>query len=119
MLQAKLLRVVQEQSFTPVGKSEPVQVDTRFICATNRDLEFEVNSGRFRRDLFYRLAVLHIELPPLRERGEDVVLLAQTNCAATIPASPRFPARFWTASAATNGRETSASCAMSSSERWR
>jgi DNA-binding NtrC family response regulator len=77
MLQAKLLRVVQEQSFTPVGKSDPVQVDTRFICATNRDLEFEVNAGRFRRDLFYRLAVLHIELPPLRERGEDVVLLAQ------------------------------------------
>ncbi len=76
ILQAKLLRVVQDQSFTPVGKSEPVQVDTRFICATNRDLEFEVNAGRFRRDLFYRLAVLHIELPPLRERGEDIVLLA-------------------------------------------
>jgi DNA-binding NtrC family response regulator len=77
ILQAKLLRVVQDQSFTPVGKSEPVQVDTRFICATNRDLEFEVNAGRFRRDLFYRLAVLHIELPPLRERGEDIDLLAK------------------------------------------
>jgi DNA-binding NtrC family response regulator len=77
VLQAKLLRVVQDQSFTPVGKTEAVQIDTRFICATNRELEFDVNSGRFRRDLFYRLAVLHIQLPPLRQRGEDVVLLAQ------------------------------------------
>jgi DNA-binding NtrC family response regulator len=76
-LQAKLLRVIQEQTFTPVGKSETVQVDTRFICATNRDLEMEVTAGRFRRDLFYRLAVIHIELPPLRERGEDVLLLAR------------------------------------------
>jgi two-component system response regulator HydG len=76
-LQAKLLRVIQEQTFTPVGKTEPVNVDTRFICATNRDLEMEVNAGRFRRDLFYRLAVIHIELPPLRERGDDVVLLAR------------------------------------------
>jgi DNA-binding NtrC family response regulator len=76
-LQAKLLRVIQEQTFTPVGKTEPVQVDARFICATNRDLEMEVNAGRFRRDLFYRLAVIHIELPPLRERGDDVLLLAR------------------------------------------
>jgi DNA-binding NtrC family response regulator len=76
-LQAKLLRVIQEQTFTPVGKTETVQVDTRFICATNRDLEMEVNAGRFRRDLFYRLAVIHIELPPLRERGDDVLLLAR------------------------------------------
>jgi two-component system response regulator AtoC len=75
-LQAKLLRVIQEQTFIPVGKTMPVTVDTRFICATNRDLELEVNAGRFRRDLFYRLAVIHIELPPLRERGDDVVLLA-------------------------------------------
>jgi DNA-binding NtrC family response regulator len=77
VLQAKLLRVIQEQTFTPVGKSETVRVDTRFICATNRDLEMEVNAGRFRRDLFYRLAVIHIELPPLRERGDDVLLLAR------------------------------------------
>jgi DNA-binding NtrC family response regulator len=76
-LQAKLLRVIQEQTFTPVGKTEPVRVDTRFICATNRDLEMEVNAGRFRRDLFYRLAVIHIELPPLRGRGDDVALLAR------------------------------------------
>jgi two-component system response regulator HydG len=76
-LQAKLLRVIQEQTFTPVGKSASIEIDTRFICATNRDLELEVNAGRFRRDLFYRLAVIHIELPPLRERGVDVILLAR------------------------------------------
>jgi len=75
-LQAKLLRVIQEQTFIPVGKTAAVTVDTRFICATNRDLELEVSAGRFRRDLYYRLAVIHIELPPLRERGDDVVLLA-------------------------------------------
>lgn len=76
-LQAKLLRVIQEQTFTPVGKTTPLRVDARFICATHRDLELEVNTGRFRRDLFYRLAVIHIELPPLRQRGEDVILIAR------------------------------------------
>jgi DNA-binding NtrC family response regulator len=75
-LQAKLLRVVQEQTFVSVGKTTTETVDTRFICATNRDLEVEVNGGGFRRDLFYRLAVVHIELPPLRDRGNDIVLLA-------------------------------------------
>ena len=75
-LQAKLLRVIQEQTFIPLGKAAPQQIDARFICATNRDLALDVNSGRFRRDLFYRLAVIHIELPPLRERGDDVALLA-------------------------------------------
>ncbi|TWT86597.1 Transcriptional regulatory protein ZraR [Pseudobythopirellula maris] len=74
--QARLLRAVQEQAFTPVGKSQLVHIDTRFICATNRDLQEEVNAGRFRQDLFYRLGVIHMELPPLRERGDDVVLLA-------------------------------------------
>lgn len=75
--QAKLLRAIQEQTFTPVGQSKPIQVDTRFICATNRDLQAEVNAGRFRGDLFYRLGVIHIELAPLRERGDDVLLLAE------------------------------------------
>ncbi|HEY4261687.1 MAG TPA: sigma 54-interacting transcriptional regulator, partial [Schlesneria sp.] len=75
-LQAKLLRVIQEQTFIPLGKSVPQQIDVRFICATNRDLELEIDAGRFRRDLFYRLAVIHIELPALRQRGDDVVLLA-------------------------------------------
>lgn len=76
-LQSKLLRVVQEQTFTPLGKQTPITIDTRFICATNRNLELEVNAGRFRRDLFYRLAVIPIRLAPLRERGDDVVLLAE------------------------------------------
>tara|TARA_R110002095_G_scaffold76879_2_gene65802 strand:- start:712 stop:2103 length:1392 start_codon:yes stop_codon:yes gene_type:complete len=75
--QSKLLRVIQESSFTPVGKSTVESIDTRFICATNRILELEVSAGRFRRDLFYRLGVIQVELPPLRERGEDVVLLAE------------------------------------------
>ncbi|WP_164103662.1 sigma-54-dependent transcriptional regulator [Candidatus Laterigemmans baculatus] len=76
-MQAKLLRAVQEQTFTPVGGHTPVTVDTRFICATNRDLQAEVERGHFRRDLFYRLGVIHLELPPLRDRGDDVVLLAE------------------------------------------
>lgn len=69
----KLLRAVQEQTFTPVGESKPVKVDARFICATNRDLQAEVDAGRFRQDLYYRLAVIPIELAPLRDRGDDVV----------------------------------------------
>ena len=60
--QAKLLRAVQEQAFTPVGKSQLVRVDTRYICATNRDLQADVDAGRFRQDLFYRLGVIHMEL---------------------------------------------------------
>lgn len=76
-LQAKLLRVIQEQTFIPIGKTSPEQIDVRFVCATNRDLKLEVHAGRFRRDLFYRLAVIHIELPPLRLRGDDVVSLAR------------------------------------------
>ncbi len=76
-LQSKLLRVIQEQTFIPLGKAAAETIDTRFVCATNRDLAAEVNAGRFRRDLFYRLAVIHIELPPLRNRENDVVLLAE------------------------------------------
>lgn len=76
-LQAKLLRVIQEQTFIPLGKAAQEKIDIRVVCATNRDLETEVQAGRFRRDLFYRLAVIHIELPPLRVRGGDIVLLAK------------------------------------------
>ncbi|QDU35980.1 Transcriptional regulatory protein ZraR [Maioricimonas rarisocia] len=75
--QAKLLRAVQERVFTPVGRTEPVRIDTRYICATNRNLQEEVNAGRFRQDLYYRLGVIHMELPPLRDRGDDVMLLAE------------------------------------------
>ncbi len=75
-LQAKLLRALQEQTIDRLGGSEPIPVDVRVIAATNRDLRREVEEGVFRSDLYYRINVLPIALPPLRERREDLVLLA-------------------------------------------
>jgi len=76
-LQVKLLRVVQEKAFTPVGDTQEVNVDVRIISATNQDLEKKVIEGRFREDLYYRLNVIQLRIPPLRERKEDIGLLAQ------------------------------------------
>ena len=75
--QAKVLRALDEQRFYPVGASSPVHVDTRVIAATNKDLEDEIARGNFREDLFYRLNVIPFYVPPLRDRKEDIPLLAR------------------------------------------
>ncbi|MEJ2082269.1 MAG: sigma-54 dependent transcriptional regulator, partial [Acidobacteriota bacterium] len=75
--QAKVLRVLEEQRFSPVGSNEVVEVDVRVIAATNQNLEQRIDDGTFREDLFFRLNVIPFEVPPLRQRNEDVPLLAE------------------------------------------
>jgi two-component system nitrogen regulation response regulator NtrX len=75
--QAKVLRVLQEQTFQRVGGAQTIKVDVRVIAATNKNLEAEIAAGTFRSDLYYRLAVVPIDVPPLRQRGNDIVLLAE------------------------------------------
>jgi Nif-specific regulatory protein len=106
-LQVKLLRVLQESEMVPVGSTATIKVDVRVIVATNRDLAAEVAAGRFREDLFYRINVLHIAVPPLRNRHRDVLLLADffirkygrrfgiTEKAVSLPAQARLLKYSW------------------------
>ena len=93
--QAKLLRVLQDGEVRRVGENVPRQVDVRVVAATNRPLEADVTAGRFREDLLYRLDVLRVEVPPLRDRGDDVVLLAEYfwRRAQSLTGSCAMPAR--------------------------
>ncbi len=118
-LQAKLLRFLEEKTFKRVGGLADVRVDVRVVAATNRDLDREVKTGKFREDLFYRLQVMPIALPPLRERKGDVVLLANfyidqfnREFRKKIRGLSPQPCRF---SSSTSGRATSENCAMRSS----
>src|SRR6202035_3103469 len=76
-MQAKLLRVLQERTVRPVGGDTELPFDVRILAATNRDLETEVAEKKFREDLYYRINVVRIHVPPLRARGSDILLLAQ------------------------------------------
>ena len=79
-VQVKLLRLLQQREYTPLGETRAMKCDVRIVAATNRDLEEEVKAGRFREDLYYRLNVIHVELPALRERRGDLVILARHFC---------------------------------------
>jgi DNA-binding NtrC family response regulator len=76
-MQARLLRVLQERTITPVGAERCVPVDVHLVCATHQDLDARVAEGRFRQDLLYRINLVHLEIPPLRDRGEDILWLAR------------------------------------------
>lgn len=113
-LQAKLLRFLNDGSFRRVGGDREIKVNVRILSATHRNLEKMVSEGSFREDLFYRLNVLNVEVPPLRERGQDILLLAryfmQQACAQiqrpVCRLAPALTRRCW----ATAGRATYGNC---------
>ena len=113
-LQAKMLRLLQEQAFERVGGNETIRTDVRLIAATHRDLKAWSAEGKFRPDLYYRLKVFTIYLPPLRERGEDLPVLVRHYLAASAASwggrYRRSPRRRWSGCAATAGPATSGSC---------
>jgi transcriptional regulator with GAF, ATPase, and Fis domain len=92
--QAKLLRVLQEREFTRIGGVQPIKVDVRIVAATNKNLDELVRKGQFREDLYYRINVIALYLPPLRDRGEDVPLLAKHFLAKRIEEEKRPPIEF-------------------------
>jgi DNA-binding NtrC family response regulator len=96
-LQSKLLRAIQEREVDKLGGTQPVKVDVRILAATNRDLQAEVRAGRFREDLYFRLNVVQLRIPPLRERGKDILPLAEHfaerySAANGLPLRPLSPA---------------------------
>ena len=118
--QAKVLRALQEQRIEPVGGAGSVEVDVRVIAATNKNLEEEIRQGRFREDLYFRLNVIPFHVPPLRERREDIPLLAAALHGRALrrarpQARARSPRRRSPRSRSCPGRATCASCATSSS----
>jgi two-component system, NtrC family, response regulator AtoC len=90
LMQTKLLRVLQEKEVTRIGSNKSIKLDVRVVAATNRNLATEVKEGRFREDLFYRLQGFLIHLPPLYERGDDIILLSK-NFLADFCAENRLP----------------------------
>src|SRR5687767_6624921 len=92
--QAKVLRALQEQVLEPVGGQNSVRVDVRVIAATNKELDEEIRTGRFREDLYFRLNVIPIAVPPLRSRGDDVIRLAEHFAAEFASEYGRRPKRF-------------------------
>jgi two-component system nitrogen regulation response regulator NtrX len=118
-VQAKVLRVLEEGTFERVGGTKTLSVDVRILAATNMDLERGVAAGRFREDLFFRLAVVPIRVPPLRERRDDIPLLvdhfSRSTASGRSARAWRWARTCWSCSRATSGRATCASCATRSS----
>lgn len=121
--QDKLLYAIQNKRFYRVGATQPTNVDVRILSATNQDLWKAVREGRFREDLYYRINVFSLRIPPLRERISDLYLLSrsltESVCAQYGIPPKSSPARQWRSCSSTLGRAISGSWATSSSGRWR